>query len=538
MWRFWHFGRGFGKEGSWGKVVRVLDSGESKAVNSWRRMKCKFWFILAWLCWAVWNGVAAEGGYGPSAIVPPAVDREFRGAWVASVQNIDWPSKPGLPVEQQKSELLAMLDRAVQLKLNAVLLQVRPAGDAFYISKLEPWSEYLTGQMGKAPSPFYDPLEFAVEEAHKRGLELHAWFNPFRARHASAKSPVATNHLSVTQPGLVLKYGKELWMDPGQWAAREHSLKVILDVVKRYDIDGVHLDDYFYPYPEKLANGKERAFPDAASYKRYTESGGKLSLDDWRRANINGFVERLYTGIKAEKKHVKFGISPFGIWRPGYPPQIKGFDAYDKLYADSLKWLVEGWVDYFTPQLYWSIDAKEQSYPVLLKWWAEQNVKKRHLWPGDAVSRIGPKRPAEEIINQIQLTRKQEGASGSTLWNFKPLLKNSGGISDLLQKDVFAKPALIPDSPWLEVKPPKTPSLQAHVAGGGGRFAWQASAEDKPAWWVFQKKAGTDWSTEILPAGKTNLTLTTLPDTVAVSVVDRFGNISKPAVLQRGSPLN
>lgn len=322
-------------------------------------------------------------------------------------------------------------------------------------------------------------------------------------------------------------------MDPGQWAVREHSLRVILDVVRRYDIDGVHLDDYFYPYPEKLADGKERAFPDAASYARYTAAGGKLSRDDWRRANINGFVEKLYTSIKAEKKHVRFGISPFGIWRPGYPAQIKGFDAYDKLYADSLKWLVEGWLDYFTPQLYWSIDAKEQSYPVLLKWWAEQNVKRRHLWPGDAVSRIGPKRPAEEIINQIRLARNQAGASGSTFWNFKPLLKNSGGIADLLQKDVFAKPALIPNSPWLETKAPNTPLLQAQVGTGGARFLWQAGSTNKPTLWVLQRKAGAEWVTEILPATRTHVTLAQLPDAVALSAVDRFGNISKAAVLQR-----
>lgn len=511
---------------------------ESKEVNDDCKMNWNIFTILAWVCLSsALRLSAAAGDYVPSATAPPAVMREFRGAWVATVQNIDWPSKAGLTVEQQKAELLAILDRAVQLKLNAILFQVRPAGDALYASKLEPWSEYLTGRMGQAPSPFYDPLEFAVEEAHKRGLELHAWFNPFRARHASARSPLARNHLSITQPGLVLKYGRELWMDPGEWAVREHSLRVILDVVKRYDIDGVHLDDYFYPYPEKLADGKERAFPDTASFKKYTAAGGKLARDDWRRANINGFVEKLYAAIKTEKKHVRFGISPFGIWRPGYPEQIKGFDAYDKLYADSLKWLVEGWLDYCTPQLYWSIDAKEQSYPVLLKWWAEQNVKQRHLWPGDAVSRIGTNRPASEIVNQIRLARQQPGASGTTHWNFKPLLKNSGGIADLLQKDVFAKPALIPSSPWLETKAPKAPLIQARLGASGARFSWQANQEDKPYLWVLQRRAGTEWITEILPAARTNLTLVQLPDSVAVSVVDRFGNLSKAAVLQRnGSP--
>ncbi|MDB6031011.1 MAG: hypothetical protein JWM16_1349 [Verrucomicrobiales bacterium] len=490
--------------------------------------------LLVWLVLPVWTLAGAEAQYEPSATTPPSVEREFRGAWVATVQNIDWPSKVGLPVEQQKAEMLAILDKAVQLKLNAILFQVRPAGDALYASKLEPWSEYLTGQMGLAPSPFYDPLEFVIDQAHKRGLELHAWFNPFRARHASAKSSIATNHFSRTHPGLVRTYGKELWMDPGERGVQEHSLKVILDVVKRYDIDGVHLDDYFYPYPEKLASGKEREFTDAASYKKYTDAGGKLGRGDWRRANINGFVEKLYSSIKAEKKYVKFGISPFGIWRPGFPPQIKGFDAYDQIYADSLKWLVEGWLDYLTPQLYWSINPVEQSYPVLLKWWAEQNTQKRHLWPGDAVSRIGPKRPAEEIINQIKLTRKQVGATGTTLWNFSTLLQNKGGICDLLQKDVFAKQALIPRSPWLGSTAPGSPMVQARAGTGGARFSWQAAPEEKISLWVFQQKVRNVWTTEIFPGAKTDLALGHSPEAIALSAVDRFGNISKAMVLQRG----
>ena len=209
---------------------------------------------------AVAANVFSATTYVPAQAQPPLPLREFRGVWVATVNNIDWPSKPGLPSNQQKSELLALLDRAAQLRFNAVLLQVRPACDAFYASPLEPWSEYLTGQMGRAPQPYYDPLEFAVSEAHERGLELHARFNPFRARHSTGRTAVSSNHVSRLHPAWVHSYGNQLWLDPGEKAARDYSIRVILDVVRRYDIDGVHLDDYFYPYPEKERRWQRSGF--------------------------------------------------------------------------------------------------------------------------------------------------------------------------------------------------------------------------------------------------------------------------------------
>src|ERR1039458_5009065 len=278
-----------------------------------------------------------------TACVPPPVRREFRGVWVASVRNLDWPSKPGLPPSLAKAELIALLDRAAALGLNAVLLQVRPAGDALYASKIEPWSEYLTGRQGMAPVPFWDPLQFAVEQAHARGLELHAWFNPYRAKEPSAKGPLAATHIARRHPELVKKYGTQLWMDPGEPAVREQTLRVVLDVVKRYDIDGVHLDDYFYPYPERRPNGSTD-FPDDRSWKAYRKSGGKLARDDWRRANVDDLVETLHREIAKAKPWVKFGISPFQLWRPGYPESITtGLDAYATLYADSRKWFANGW---------------------------------------------------------------------------------------------------------------------------------------------------------------------------------------------------
>ena len=335
---------------------------------------------------------------------PPELAREFRAVWVATVGNIDWPSRRGLPAEVQQAELLAILDRAATIGLNAVVFQVRPGADALYPSSLEPWSEYLTGTMGVAPDPYYDPLEFAIREAHLRGMELHAWFNPYRARHPSARSPIASSHISRTHPDLVERYGTHLWMDPGEPEVQDRSVAVILDVVRRYDIDGVHIDDYFYPYQERTPRGRLIPFPDDASFARYRAAGGPLQRNDWRRDNVDRLVERLYREIKQTKRWVKFGISPFGIWRPGYPAQITGLDAYETLYADARKWLANGWLDYFSPQLYWRIGQEAQSYPVLLDWWASQNSLDRHIWPGNYVDRVGSGGvgwPAEEIVAQI-----------------------------------------------------------------------------------------------------------------------------------------
>jgi len=288
-----------------------------------------------WLVLATAVPGRAAISFVPSSLTPPAAAREFRGVWVATVGNLDWPSKPGLSTAKQKAELLAILDRASSLKLNAVILQVRPACDALYASEFEPWSEVLSGKMGQAPQPLYDPLAFAVEETHNRGMELHAWFNPYRARQTTAKTPASPNHISRTHPELVRTYGSHLWLDPGEQAVQDHSINVILDVVKRYDIDGVHLDDYFYPYPEKGASHNAIDFPDDPSWRRYQRGGGQLNRDDWRRENVNQFIGRLYTEIKNTKPWVKFGVSPFGIWRPNNPPGTKGMDAFQELHADS-----------------------------------------------------------------------------------------------------------------------------------------------------------------------------------------------------------
>jgi uncharacterized lipoprotein YddW (UPF0748 family) len=514
--------------------------------------------------------------YNACNVVPPPPAREFRAAWIATVGNIDWPSAKGLPTAAQKAELVAILDRAAQLKLNAVIFQVRPACDAMYASKIEPWSEYLTGAMGRAPSPFYDPLAFAIEEAHRRGLELHAWFNPYRALHGSSKSPVPSTHITKTHPQLVRRYGRQLWLDPGEPEVQNYSLSVIMDVVRRYDIDGVHFDDYFYPYKEPDANGEDMDFPDDASWRRLG-AGGALEREGWRRENVNSFVRRVYQSIKATRPRVKFGISPFGIWRPGYPPQIQGLDAYAELYADSRKWLMNGWVDYLAPQLYWAIEPPDQSFPVLLKWWTEQNPKGRHLWAGLDSTKASPKRTRDEgrtpksqipnpkpqiqspkaepesraertgdswrtrarwdpqeILNQIRLTRKQPGASGHIHWNMKSLMRSSA-LDEALEREVYTQPALVPASPWLDNARPEKPRLTAGKADRSAALSvsWAPSVAGKAWLWLLQTRTGSVWKTEVLPAARTSRNWAGAPpEVVAVSAVDRNGNASAAAALE------
>ena len=379
--------------------------------------------------------------------VSPAPPRELRAAWIATVANIDWPSKPGLPVAQQKAELLALLDCAQRLHLNAVFFQVRSVGDAMYASPLEPWSEYLTGVQGKAPQPFYDPLALAIQEAHRRGLQLHAWFNPFRAGHPEAKSPPALSHLTRTHPELIRHYGRQTWCDPGEPEAQRRSLAAVLDVVKRYDVDGVVFDDYFYPYPEKVG-GVNADFPDSASWKKFGAPSG-ASRDDWRRANINAFVQKVSASVHAAKPWVQFGISPFGIWRPGVPAGIDAhaLDSYAKLYADAPLWLRNGWVDYLAPQLYWPTFERPHSFAGLFQWWRSQNPQGRRVYAALNDAGVGAKFSEDEIGRQIETVRALAGNSGEIHYHLRNLLENPALAKIVAAK--YAPPALPPTMPWL-----------------------------------------------------------------------------------------
>ncbi len=462
--------------------------------------------------------------------LPPALQREFRGAWVATVNNIDWPRKPGLTTELQKAELTGILDRCAQLKLNVVIFQVRPACDAMYSSKLEPWSEYLTGVQGQAPTPYWDPLEFAIREAHARGLELHAWFNPFRARHSTGFSPLAKSHISKTHPNWVKSYGTHLWLDPGLKEVHDYSAKVILDVVKRYDIDGVHIDDYFYPYREKDSSGREIPFPDWPSWTAYQKSGGKLPRDDWRRDNVNRFVQRLYRDVHASKAWVKVGISPFGIYRPGFPAQIRGFDQYESLFADPRYWLSHGWLDYLAPQLYWRVEPSAQSFPVLLRWWAENNPKHRLIVPGINSAAVGTGSnpwPAAEIVRQVELSRRQSGAAGHIHWNMSALLRNRAELTSQLARESYAQSALVPPLPGREGKVNLIPVLKSKPGSKRWRLEWALEKGGGVRFWVVQARKNGVWQTEVLPSVVGGREFSELSDLVAVTALDAFGNLGE-----------
>lgn len=496
-------------------------------------MSCRFPHLLAafavtWLftgCETTKTAPATPSAPVAAVDAPPPAPREFRGVWVATVNNIDWPSKKGLSATEQRAEMLALLDRAQSLGLNAVIFQVRPAADALYASPLEPWSEYLTGEQGRDPG--WDPLAEWVAAAHARGLELHAWFNPYRARHHEAKSPLAPTHVARTHPQVVKKYGELLWMDPGEAFAAERTLAVIRDVVRRYDIDGVHIDDYFYPYPiakplppgaPKDAKPDEIEFPDDPAWHAYQKAGGKLARADWRRDNVDRLVQRIYETVHAEKPWVKFGISPFGIARPDRrPASITGFSQYDKLFADAELWFERGWCDYFTPQLYWPVDQKGQSYPVLLDYWLAQNKSGRHLWPGLFTSRIDSSEkswPTSEIIAQIALTRARAGATGHVHFSAIALAQDRKAIATNL-RPLYAPPALLPASPWMKVAAPAAPKLTR--AGDTVKVAGLDAHAAQLAVWRRENGA---WRFSVLPANTATLAA---GEALVVSAVNRAG---------------
>ena len=484
-----------------------------------------------------------------AAFTPPPSPREFRAAWVSTVANIEWPSKSNLSAAQQQAEAIAILERARAMNLNAIVLQVRPSADAIYPSALEPWSEYLTGAQGVAPQPLYDPLKFWVTQAHARGLQLHAWFNPYRARHSSAKSPLAANHIAKTTPSVVKNYGKFLWMDPGEDAAAKHTLDVVLDVVRRYDIDGVHIDDYFYPYPlEAPGNGGEAAaldgasavrseieFPDQPSWQHYLLGGGTLDRSGWRRQNVNRLIEALYAGIHREKSWVLFGVSPFGLGKPALRPAgIVGFSQYDKLYADAELWLDNGWLDYLSPQLYWAIAQKPQAYDVLLDYWIAQNRKGRHIWPGLFTSRIGA--PAkdfapQEIVQQIGVTRERPGASGHLHFSMAALMENRKGIAEQLKAGHYATPALVPATPWLGSDIPSAPMVSARREAGAISLTFAPGKAN--AHYAIWSRFGNAWRFAVVPATRLAWSIADDPNlgaasAVYVNAVDRLGNESAP----------
>lgn len=461
--------------------------------------------------------------------VAPAVQREMRGLWIATVSNVDWPTKPALSADQQRAELVDIMTRAAATGFNTIVFQVRPAADAVYRSELEPWASLLTGTQGQDPG--YDPLAFAIQEAHARGLELHAWVNPFRAGNSADTTGFSRGHIFHARRDLVRIYGTTVWMDPGEPDVHDHSMRVIADIVRRYDVDGIHADDYFYPYVQNDAAGRPLPFPDDTTYARY---GAGMARDDWRRANIDRFVERLYREVHAIKPTVKVGIAPFGIWRPGYPPSVQGLDAYASIYADSRKWLQQGWVDYLAPQLYWAIAAPQQSYPALLDWWFEQNTRGRHVWPGLAAYRVNNGTASaftiQEIPDQIRLTRARPNGTGHLLYNTTwTLRRNGGALATALAADIYKDAALVPAVPWLDDTAPGPPTLRF----AAGAIQITPAAGEPARWWAARLRASDKWTTRVLFGAERTVTVDAGVDRALVQAVDEAGNLSAAAEWRR-----
>ena len=401
--------------------------------------------------------------------------REFRAVWVATVANIDWPSKPGLSTEQQKKEVVDILNLHQKNGMNAIILQIRPSADAFYRSELEPWSRYLTGTAGKAPNPFYDPLQFWIEQCHQRNMEFHAWLNPYRVAQ-NASEPLAATHIAFKHPDWIINYGGKLYFDPGIPATRDFVVKVVNDIVARYDVDAIHFDDYFYPYPLK------EDFPDENSFAQFNRGFQPERKADWRRENVDILIKSLSENIKKTKPWVKFGISPFGVWRnktddPEGSETTAGTTNYDHLYADILKWQKNGWIDYCLPQLYWQIGHSSVDFATLSKWWSN-HAYNRAMYIGQAVYKLEASatvpewKDPQQLIKQIQLIRQDPKLGGSAFYSSIHFKRDLFGFDQELREKVYKYPALVPQMPWIDNTPPKTPY---RLKKRGHKIKWKQS---------------------------------------------------------------
>ncbi len=376
--------------------------------------------------------------------------REFRAAWIQSVNG----QFRGMPTEKLKQNLIGQLNSLQKAGINAIIFQVRPEADAMYASRLEPWSRFLTGVQGKAPEPYWDPMQFMIDECHKRGMEFHAWINPYRTK-TTLKSELAPNHVYNIHPEWFVTYGDQLYFDPALPESRRHICMVVSDIVSRYDVDAIHMDDYFYPYPIK---GKD--FPDDASFARF--GGGFSNKGDWRRSNVNVLIKKLHETIREIKPWVKFGVSPFGIYRNESSDPLgsktKGLQNYDDLYADVLLWAREGWIDYNIPQIYWHIGHPVADYETLVKWWA-RNTENRPLFIGQSVmntvQNADPKNPSiNQLPRKMALQRAYQTIGGSCQWPASAVVENAGKYRDALIAEYHKYPALPPVFDFMDNEAP------------------------------------------------------------------------------------
>ena len=376
--------------------------------------------------------------------------REFRAAWIQSVNG----QFRGMPTEKLKQNLIGQLNSLQKAGINAIIFQVRPEADALYASRLEPWSRFLTGVQGKAPEPYWDPMQFMIDECHKRGMEFHAWINPYRTK-TTLKSELAPNHVYNIHPEWFVTYGDQLYFDPALPESRRHICMVVSDIVSRYDVDAIHMDDYFYPYPIK---GKD--FPDDASFARF--GGGFSNKGDWRRSNVNVLIKKLHETIREIKPWVKFGVSPFGIYQNESSDPLgsktKGLQIYDDLYADVLLWAREGWIDYNIPQIYWHIGHPVADYETLVKWWA-RNTENRPLFIGQSVmntvQNADPKNPSiNQLPRKMALQRAYQTIGGSCQWPASAVVENAGKYRDALIAEYHKYPALPPVFDFMDNEAP------------------------------------------------------------------------------------
>ncbi|WP_157253291.1 glycoside hydrolase family 10 protein [Nonomuraea typhae] len=473
---------------------------------------------------------AATAVCAPDARYPK---RQLRGVWIATVRNIDWPSRTGLSQDRQKAEYVKILDSAAKRRMNAVFVQVRPASDALYKSSLEPWTQYLTGTAGKDPG--WDPLPFLIAEAQKRGLEFHAWFNPYRASYDANVGRLPASHPARVHPDWVVKYGDRLYYNPGLPQVREHVTKVITDVVKRYDVDGVHFDDYFYPYP-----GGGGTFDDKAAFTKYREG---RSLADWRRDNVNKLIAQVDKAVHKTRPSVKFGISPFGIWRnKAQDPTgsaTSGMSAYDSIYADARHWIKNGTVDYVMPQLYWPRGLKVADYKALVPWWAKE-VKGTgvDLYIGQALYRVGTRddkawtKPGE-LSAHLTLNRRYPQVDGDVYFSAKQLLSNPLKAIDRVTADHYARPALLP---LIKERGGQAPAPPAGAKTAGATITWTPS-QGARSYAVYrvpdQGETCQDADARNLVAVVTGPSYPAAqPGTYVVTALDRLHNESKPVTVK------
>ena len=397
--------------------------------------------------------------------------REFRAAWIQSVNG----QFRGMPTEKLKQNLIGQLNSLQKAGINAIIFQVRPEADALYASRLEPWSRFLTGVQGKAPEPYWDPMQFMIDECHKRGMEFHAWINPYRTK-TTLKSELAPNHVYNIHPEWFVTYGDQLYFDPALPESRRHICMVVSDIVSRYDVDAIHMDDYFYPYPIK---GKD--FPDDASFARF--GGGFSNKGDWRRSNVNVLIKKLHETIREIKPWVKFGVSPFGIYRNESSDPLgsktKGLQNYDDLYADVLLWAREGWIDYNIPQIYWHIGHPVADYETLVKWWA-RNTENRPLFIGQSVmntvQNADPKNPSiNQLPRKMALQRAYQTIGGSCQWPASAVVENVGKYRDALIAEYHKYPALPPVFDFIDnVAPAKVRKMKPVWTEDGYILFWTA----------------------------------------------------------------